>query len=118
MVSLPILWLCLVLEQVVLSGKWPINHIGVLIAALISNCAGFTIYILKNVHLILFRDKADILYKHYYKQSCLLVQLFQLKDAGLLHLSVCEGNFPGGSDGKAWTILSKTVRDPLTVVAE
>jgi hypothetical protein len=81
---------CLVFWQVVVSGKWPINYIGGLIAALISKRAGFTIYILKNVHLILFRDKADILYTHYSKQSYLLVQLFQLKGAGLLPLSICE----------------------------
>lgn len=74
--------------QVVVSGEWPINYSGGLIAALISHRAGFAIYILKNVHLISFRDKADILYKHYSKQSYLLVQLFQLKDAGLLPLSI------------------------------
>lgn len=78
--------------QVVISREWPINYIGGLIAALISNRAGFTICILKNVHLIPFGDKADILYKHYSKQSYLLVQLFQLKDAGLLPLIVYVNN--------------------------
>lgn len=87
---MPISWLCLVFGQVAINGKWPINYTGGLIAALISNRAGFTIYILKNVHLILFRDKADILCKHYSKQSYLSVQLFQLKDAGLLPLSISE----------------------------
>lgn len=87
---MPVSWLYLEFGQVVISGKWPINYIGGLIAALISNRAGFTIYILKNVHLISFKDKTDILYKHYSKQSYLLVQLFQLKDAGLLLLSICE----------------------------
>lgn len=88
------------------SGKWPINYIGGLIAALISNRAGFTIYILKNVHLISFRDKADILYKHYSKQSYLLVQLFQLKDAGLLPLSIRE------------QFSVKLLESGLTIVAE
>lgn len=74
--------------------------------ALISNRAGFTIYILKNVHLILFRDSTDILYKHYSKQSYLLVQLFQLKDAGLLPLSICE------------QLSVKLLESSLTIVAE
>lgn len=103
---MPILWFCLVFGQVVISGKWLINYIGGLIAALISNRAAFTIYILKNVHLISFRDKADILYKHYSKQSYLLVQLFQLKDAGLLPFSICE-QFSVKLLEISWTIVAE-----------
>lgn len=44
-------WLCFVFGQVVICGKWPINYIGGLIAALISDRAGFTIYILKKCSL-------------------------------------------------------------------